>query len=637
MVQSMMNLTTLPLSFWDYALESATCILNMVPTKKVDKTPYELWYGKVPNLSYLKVWGCASRMWNWPSAWLVNALTLQSIRVPTLYDREDFVCWRDTNGSLFSFSVKYAWEALRPCGHEVTLSLRTQDKLKSWDVGDSIDLSSLRCSLCGLQPDSHEHLFFECLYSSNIWCVVHQFARMESVPPILEDIMLWFQPMTTKRMFKNIVGKLLFTATAYYVWLECNNSFFKNTKRTIDELKDLILGMVRHKLVTLRFKNKGCEALVKRDTPDKLEQRSVKCIFIGYPKETMGYYFYFPPENKIVVARYAEFFEKRLINQEISKRTVDLKEIQEEEDTTPSKITSNIPQEVEGFEPPQPPQEEVIPIRRSKRTHRAPNRLCLNVEVEEHSLGDLGEPANYKATMLDPESKKWVDAMNAEMKSMIDNMTDMDGNAHIYKARLVAKGYTQTYMVDYEETFSPVADIRAIRILISIAVFYDYKIWQMDVKTAFLNGYLDEDIYMVQPGAGFNNSSKLHWMLCKLLKYLRNTKDMFLVYGGNPCTKLRVECYCDAGFETDRDDTKSQTGYVFILNGGAVDWKSSKQSTIVMSAIESKYIAALEAAMKAVWIRKFISGLGIVPTINEPLNMYCDNSAVVHYANESGV
>ncbi|GJT18486.1 retrotransposon protein, putative, ty1-copia subclass [Tanacetum coccineum] len=55
MVRSMMNLTTLPLSFWDYALESATRILNMVPTKKVDKTPYELWYGKVSNLSLLKV------------------------------------------------------------------------------------------------------------------------------------------------------------------------------------------------------------------------------------------------------------------------------------------------------------------------------------------------------------------------------------------------------------------------------------------------------------------------------------------------------------------------------------------------------------------------------------------------------
>nr|GEV15021.1 retrovirus-related Pol polyprotein from transposon TNT 1-94 [Tanacetum cinerariifolium] len=58
MVRSMMNLTTFPLSFWDYALEFATHILNMVLTKKVDKTPYELWYGKVPNLSYLKIWGC---------------------------------------------------------------------------------------------------------------------------------------------------------------------------------------------------------------------------------------------------------------------------------------------------------------------------------------------------------------------------------------------------------------------------------------------------------------------------------------------------------------------------------------------------------------------------------------------------
>ncbi|GJS55960.1 pentatricopeptide repeat-containing protein [Tanacetum coccineum] len=77
--------------------------------------------------------------------------------------------------------------------------------------------------------------------------------------------------------------------------------------------------------------------------------------------------------------------------------------------------------------------------------------------------------------------------------------TDVDGIVHVYKARLLAKGYTQLYGVDYKETFSPVADIRAIRILISIVAYYDYEIWQMDVKTTFLNGYLDEDIYMVQP------------------------------------------------------------------------------------------------------------------------------------------
>ncbi|GJR35978.1 retrotransposon protein, putative, ty1-copia subclass [Tanacetum coccineum] len=81
------------------------------------------------------------------------------------------------------------------------------------------------------------------------------------------------------------------------------------------------------------------------------------------------------------------------------------------------------------------------------------------------------------------------------------------------------------------------------------------------------------------------NPGECHWTAVKnILKYLRNTKDMFLVYGGNPETEPRVDCYCDAGFETDRDDTKSQTGYVFILNGGAMDWKSAKQSTTAMSA-----------------------------------------------------
>ncbi|GKA55324.1 retrotransposon protein, putative, ty1-copia subclass [Tanacetum coccineum] len=231
----------------------------------------------------------------------------------------------------------------------------------------------------------------------------------------------------------------------------------------------------------------------------------------------MGYYFYFPPENKIVVTRYAEFLEKNLISQEVSGRDVELEEIQDE-DTSPSENTSEIPMEVEGFEP---PQEEVVPVRRSARTHRAPDRLCLNVEIEEHSLGDLNEPTNYKAALLDLESHKWLDAMNAEMQSMKDNQvwclvdrppncktvrskwlfkknTDMDGIVHTYKSCLVAKGFTQTYRVDYEETFSPIADIRAIRILVAIAAFYDYEVWQKDVKTAFLNGYLDEDIYMVQ-------------------------------------------------------------------------------------------------------------------------------------------
>ncbi|GJS73301.1 retrotransposon protein, putative, ty1-copia subclass [Tanacetum coccineum] len=362
---------------------------------------------------------------------------------------------------------------------------------------------------------------------------------------------------------------------------------------------------------------KGRDALVKRDMPDKLQQRSVKCIFVGYRKETMGYYFYFPPENKIVVARYAKFLENNLISQKASGRVVKLEEIQDE-DTSPSENTSEHLVEAKSFEP---PQEYVAPVRRSIRIHRAPERLCLNVEVEEHSLGDINEPTNYKDTLLDPESNKWLDAMNAEMQSMKDNqvwrLVDLPPNAKT----IGTKGYTQSYGIDYEE-FSHVVDIISIRILIAIAAYYDYEIWQIEVKTAFLNGYLDEDIYMVQP-EGFIDS-KHPKKVCKLQRSIYglkqasrswkkrfddeikkfgftqnlddpcastpeevkcmlnvlyasvvgsiiNNKDMFLVYGGNPKAELRVTCYYDGGIETYRDDIKSQTGYVFILNGGVVD------------------------------------------------------------------
>ncbi|GKA14432.1 zinc finger, CCHC-type containing protein, partial [Tanacetum coccineum] len=301
----------------------------------------------------------------------------------------------------------------------------------------------------------------------------------------------------------------------------------------VERAKDL-LGLIH---------TDGCEALVKRDTltkPDKLEPRSIKCIFIGYPKETMGYSFYYPPENKVLVARNAEFLENSLINQEASGSLEDL-EIIQEEDTHPS-IDTSLNHEEDDLEIDEP-QSDIIPIRRSTRTRRPTDRMCLYIDAEEHELGDLGEPANYKAALLDLESDKWLNAMNVEMQSMKDNevwilvelppngktvgskwlfkkKTDMDGVVHTYKARLVAKGYTQTPGIDYEETFSPVADIRAIRILIAIAAYYDYEIWQMDVKTAFLNGTFSMERTLTSDSNRIQGDLLLDY--CKnILKYLR--------------------------------------------------------------------------------------------------------------------
>ena len=135
-------------------------------------------------------------------------------------------------------------------------------------------------------------------------------------------------------------------------------------------------------------------------------------------------------------------------------------------------------------------------------------------------LLDHGEPTNYEEAMMSPYFDIWLEAMKSEIGSMYENKvwtlvdfpddrraienkwifkkkTAANGNFTVYKARLVAKGFRQVQGVDYDETFSPVVMLKSVRIMLAIAAFYDYEIWQMDVKTAFLNGFHKEELYMM--------------------------------------------------------------------------------------------------------------------------------------------
>ncbi|XP_062105110.1 secreted RxLR effector protein 161-like [Humulus lupulus] len=117
-----------------------------------------------------------------------------------------------------------------------------------------------------------------------------------------------------------------------------------------------------------------------------------------------------------------------------------------------------------------------------------------------------------------------------------------------------------------------------------------------------------------------SNPGPEHWIAVKhILKYLRRTRDYMLVYKGGV---LNPVGYTDSDFQTDVDDRKSTSGMVFTLGGGAVIWRSVKQSAISDSTMEAEYIAASEAAKEIVWLKKFYSDLGVIPEMDKPL-VYC--------------
>ena len=112
-------------------------------------------------------------------------------------------------------------------------------------------------------------------------------------------------------------------------------------------------------------------------------------------------------------------------------------------------------------------------------------------------------------------------------KCVFRNKLDDQGLITRNKARLVVKGYNQQEGIDYDETFAPVARMEAIRILITFAAHKDMKLFQMDVKTAFLNGYLKEEVYVEQPPGFEDNVLPNHvYKLDKALYGLKQTLEL---------------------------------------------------------------------------------------------------------------
>lgn len=326
-----------------------------------------------------------------------------------------------------------------------------------------------------------------------------------------------------------------------------------------------------------------CYVFVPDHLRSKFDKKAVRCIFVGYDSRRKGWKCCDPVTGRCYISRNVVFDEasswwspqavllpdSKEIEEQLQQRLEECTEVEkvqpvedpnknftplsegESMEVTPPKEKSpwqtgvhqatpeeSRPSQIEDFE--EDAQQPAPQLRRSKREKR-PNPKYANAAIIEE-VG-LKEPTSFEEAS---QNKEWKHAMDEEIQALKQNetwelvpkpegvkpisckwvykkKTRSDGTIERYKARLVARGFSQKYGIDYEETFSPVAKITTIRVLLALATNKSWRLWQMDVKNAFLHGELDRVIYMEQP-RGFENKDYPNHV-CKLKKALYGLKQ----------------------------------------------------------------------------------------------------------------
>ncbi|KAJ4751816.1 polyprotein [Rhynchospora pubera] len=283
----------------------------------------------------------------------------------------------------------------------------------------------------------------------------------------------------------------------------------------------------------------GCIAytLISSQNRRKLDQKSEKCVFIGYCLQSKGYRLYNPKSNKIVVSRDVMFDENATWNWSEKTQTTPVEvsiqeEFEDEEDEGNMELQSepNLPKPLQVY---------------TRRNNQPPPQKTKTMQelYETTQVLYVADPTTFEEAA---DKKEWQQAMKNELVAIEQNKTwqlveppadrniigvkwvyktkiGADGSIQKHKARLVAKGYAQKFGIDYEETFSPVARFETIRLLLALAAQLKQHVYQFDVKSAFLNGDLMEEVYVEQP-EGFMVEGKENWVY-KLNKALYGLKQ----------------------------------------------------------------------------------------------------------------
>jgi hypothetical protein len=302
---------------------------------------------------------------------------------------------------------------------------------------------------------------------------------------------------------------------------------------------------------------------IPKEKRTKLEPSGKKGIFVGYSETSKAYRIYIPGQKFIEVSRDVTFHEETAF-----RRARDLLCDTEEQEAPPLDSPSPDEQREETSEIEADPSRDSIEFPMELPPVKRKPAWCREIlrEAERHSapkgtFRESRKPDKYSGliskltTVIDSEPSTfadaskhqvWKDAMSEEYNSILKNdvwtvvprprnksvVTSKwlykikhaaDGSIEKYKARFVARGFSQKEGIDYDEIFAPVARYSSIRIIISLAAVFGWKLHQMDVKTAFLNGEVEEEVYIEQPEGFIIHNKRSH--VCKLKKALYGLKQ----------------------------------------------------------------------------------------------------------------